>query len=192
VHLNGYETFQDVVARLPHFLEEVYTRNHRNAVAFRLSDLRSYRRSCRMPESTTLLRSLVQTTIDSAEGYDRAAEHAKAPELKRVLRDAAAKRRQLVADLNAELVRLGGERQERGSTSGAAHQIWTRISTAFKDKDEAAAERVEEGEDYIEKKFREALDNKDWEPATLRVLQQAHAQVKEGERLTDRLKERYD
>ncbi len=145
-----------------------------------------------MPESTTLLTSLVQTTIDSAEGYERAAEHAKAPELKRVLRDAAAKRRQLVADLNAELVRLGGERQERGSTSGAAHQIWTRISTAFKDKDEAAAERVEEGEDYIEKKFREALDRKDWEPATLRVLQRAHAQVKEGERLTDRLEDRYD
>ena len=25
VHLNGYETFADVAARLPHFLEEVYT-----------------------------------------------------------------------------------------------------------------------------------------------------------------------
>ncbi|MDX6749679.1 PA2169 family four-helix-bundle protein [Geminicoccaceae bacterium 1502E] len=145
-----------------------------------------------MSESTTLLTSLVQTTIDSAEGYERAAEHAKAAELKQVLRDQAARRRQLVNDLNTELVRLGGERQERGTTSGAAHRIWTQVSTAFKDNDEAAAERVEEGEDYLEKKFREALDRSDWEPATLRVLQQAHAQVKEGERLTDRLEDRYD
>lgn len=145
-----------------------------------------------MPGSTTLLTSLVQTAIDSAEGYDRAAEHAKSPELKQVLRDAATQRRRLVADLNAELVRLGGERQERGSTTGAAHHIWTRISTAFKDKDEAAAERVEEGEDYLEKQFREALDRKDWDPATLRILQQAHAHIKEGERLTDRLEDRYD
>ena len=145
-----------------------------------------------MPDSKTLLTSLVQMTIDSAEGYERAAENAKAPELKQVLRDQAAKRRQLVADLNPELVRLGGERQERGTTTGAAHQIWTRISTAFKDKDEAAAERVEEGEDYLEKQFREALGRKDWDPATLRVLQEAHARVKEGERLTDRLEDRYD
>jgi uncharacterized protein (TIGR02284 family) len=124
--------------------------------------------------------------------YESAAEHAKPPALKQVLRDQAAKRRQLGGDLNAELVRLGGERQKRGTTSGAAHQIWTRVSTAFKDKDEAAAERVEEGEDYIEKKFRQALDRKDWDPTTLTVLQHAHAQVKEGERLTDRLEDRYD
>ena len=145
-----------------------------------------------MADTTKILTSLVQTTIDSAEGYENAAEQAKAPQLKQVLREQAAKRRSLVADLNSELVRLGGDRQERGSTTGTAHQLWTRITTAFKDKDKAAAERVEEGEDYIEKKFREALDNKDWDPATLRVLQQAHAQVKEGERLSDRLEDLYD
>ena len=31
-----------------------------------------------------------------------------------------------------------------------------------------------------------------WDPITLRVLQQAHAQVKQGNRLTDRLGDRYD
>jgi len=145
-----------------------------------------------MTDSTGKLTSLVQMTIDSAQGYQRAAEHAGAPELKKVLQDQAADRRQLAAVLNGELVRVGGERQQSGTTSGAAHQIWTRITTAFKDRDEAAAERVEEGEDYLEKQFREALDRKDWDPVTLAVLQQAHAQIQEGERLTDRLEERYD
>ena len=96
-----------------------------------------------MPEETSLLISLVQTAIDSAETYQRAVEHAVTPELKQVLRDQAAKRRQLVDDLNAELVRLGGERQERGTTGGVAHQIWIRIRSALKDEDRAATERVE-------------------------------------------------
>jgi uncharacterized protein (TIGR02284 family) len=149
-------------------------------------------KECNMPDSKSLLVPLVQMTIDSAEGYEAAAENATAPELKQVLRDQATKRRQLVADLNTELVRLGGERQERGTMTGAAHQIWTRISTAFKNKDEAAAERVEEGEDFLEKRFREALGRKEWDPATLQVLQDAHARISEGERLTDRLEDRYD
>ena len=173
-------------------VSDIAARNHRYAVAFRANDLPGYRKEVNMADAKKQLSSLVQMVIDSAEGYESAAENARAPELKQVLRDQAAKRRQLIADLNAELVRLGGERQERGTTTGAAHQIWTRISAAFKDKDEAAAERVEEGEDYLEKQFREALDRKDWDPATLRILQQAHAHIKEGERLTDRLEDRYD
>lgn len=145
-----------------------------------------------MADRIKLLTSLVQTTIDSAEGYERAADHAKSNDLKQVLRNAAVERRQLVEKLNKELVRLGGQRQDSGSTTGKAHQLWTRISTAFKDKNEAATERVEEGEDYIDNRFREALDEKDWDPTTRQVLQEAHAQVKQGERLTDQLKERYD
>ena len=145
-----------------------------------------------MTNAIDTLRSLTQTAIDSAEGYEKASENANSAGLKQVLTDAAARRRSLVADLNAELVRLGGERQERGSTAGSLHHAWTRISDAFKDGDEAASERVEEGEDYIEKKFREALDAGDWDPQTRELLQRAHGEIAEGERLTDRLEEQYD
>lgn len=145
-----------------------------------------------MANAVSKLQTLTQTAIDSAEGYERAAETAKTPSLQTVLRDAGQKRRRLVDQLNAEIVRLGGDRQERGSASGSAHHIWTRISDAFGSGDEKATERVEEGEDYIEKKFREALDDSDFTPETREVLRRAHAEIEEGERMTDRLEEQYD
>lgn len=145
-----------------------------------------------MTTTASNLESLIRITIDSAEGYERAAETAKSEQLKQVLREQSKKRRDTVAELNEELVRIGGNAQERGSAAGAVHHVWTRISDAFSDGDEAATERVEEGEDYIESKFREALDHNDWDPRTREILQRAHSQIAEGERLTDRLEERYD
>jgi uncharacterized protein (TIGR02284 family) len=145
-----------------------------------------------MSDDLKTLEKLTDIAVDSAKGYEAAAERAEAPGLKSVLREQAAKRRSLVAELNAEIARLGGAARESGSSLGAAHRAWTSISTAFGDKNENAAEAVEEGEDYIEKQFREALEKGTFQPATREVLVRAHAQIAEGERLTDRLEDQYD
>ena len=145
-----------------------------------------------MADAIRKLQSLTQVTIDSAQGYETAAERAKTPHLKQVLSEAGAKRRRLVDRLNGELVRLGGDRQTSGSASGTAHHVWTRISDAFGNGDEKATDRVEEGEDYLEEKFRDAAADGDFSPDTLELLRGAHAEVKEGERMTDRLEEQYD
>ena len=145
-----------------------------------------------MANALKVLETLTDTAIDSAKGYETAADLAKTPALSTVLRDQAAKRRQLITDLNAEITRLGGGPRTSGSTTGAAHRAWTAITDAFSKGDEEAAERVEEGEDYIEKKFREALEKDDFDPRTREVLVRAHAQIAEGERLTDRLEKQYD
>lgn len=145
-----------------------------------------------MTKGLNTLQTLTDTTIDSAIGYEKAAERAKSTTLKETLQKQATKRRKLVDDLNNEIVRLGGEARDTKSFSGSVHHVWTNISTMFEDRDEAAAERVEEGEDYIETKFREALDNKDFEPQTHQLIQRAHGEIAEGERLTDALEDQYD
>lgn len=140
----------------------------------------------------SILETLTDTAVDSVMGYEAAAEKAKNPGLKQTLREQAAKRRETVRILNDEIVRLGGERREKGSTMGAAHRAFTRLADAFQDSNESAVDRVEEGEDYIEKKFREALDHVDLAPETRIVVERAHVEISAGERLADRLEKQFD
>lgn len=145
-----------------------------------------------MTTALSTLQTLTDTAVDSAIGYETAAEKAKNAALKQTLQEQAGKRRDTVRTLNEEIVRLGGERRESGSTMGAAHRAFTSLAAAFEDNDEAAAERVEEGEDYIDKKFVEALRNTDFTPETRRVVERAHAEIQEGERISDRLKRQFN
>ncbi|NNC71788.1 MAG: PA2169 family four-helix-bundle protein [Sphingomonadaceae bacterium] len=145
-----------------------------------------------MTKGLSKLESLTDTALDSAIGYEKAAEKAESASLTQTLQEQAGKRRQLVNDLNAEIVRLGGEARESRTFTGTVHHIWTDLSGLFENGDEAAAERVEEGEDYIAKKFEEALEHGEFDPQTRTVIERACAEVKEGERLTDRLEALHD
>jgi len=62
----------------------------------------------------------------------------------------------------------------------------------FEKGDEAAAERVEEGEDYLRKKFEEAMKEQDIDPVSRVAIEKAYLEVKEGERLTNQLAHQYD
>ncbi len=145
-----------------------------------------------MTKGLSTLETLTDTAVDSALGYETAAEKADNPGLKQTLREQAAKRRETVRMLNEEILRLGGDRREKGSTLGAAHRAFTSLADAFQDSNKAAAERVEEGEDYIEKKFREALERAEFTPETRSVVQRAHGEISAGERLADRLEKQFD
>lgn len=145
-----------------------------------------------MEATRNTLKSLVETTFDSVEGYRKAAETAKSPQLKGVLTQQAQKRQATLDALNQELVRVGGEQVTGGTTAGGLHRLWVDITSMFEKGDAAAAERVEEGEDYLCKKFDEALKHQDLDPAARGAIEKAYLEVKEGERLTDQLAHQYD
>lgn len=142
--------------------------------------------------ANSVLKTLTDTAFDSVEGYRKAAEKANSPQLKRALEQRSEKRQQTVSQLNAEVQRQGGEMVTEGSTTGEAHQLWMSIAHAFEDGDEAAAERVEEGEDYLKDKFESALEDDDLDPQSRSVVQQCYAEICEGERFGDMISEQYD
>ena len=145
-----------------------------------------------MSSDLSKLQTLTDTAIDSVKGYRTAAERAEHPVLKQKLAKQATKRQETVNLLNREITRLGGEPRSDGSTAGAVHRAWASLTDAIGDSNENAAERAEEGEDYIAKKFEEAIKDGELSPATLDVVRKAYTEIKEGERLTDALDEKFD
>lgn len=145
-----------------------------------------------MTDTRTVLKTLADTTFDSAEGYRKAADKASSTHLKQLLMRRAEQRGNVLERLNAELVRHGGERVTSGTTSGELHRMWTGLTDMFENGDEAAAERVEEGEDYLAGKFEKALESKDLDPQARTTIKACFTEVKEGERFGDMLEKAYD
>lgn len=137
--------------------------------------------------SQTVLESLIDTVYDSVEGYRKAADVARSDQIRSVFETQRARRQQTLDSLNAELVRLGGSLVTHGTLSGSLHRVWVDITSLFGSDDKTAVERVEEGEDYLARKFEEALEHADLDPQTRSVIQSAYAEIRQDERLADRL-----
>lgn len=140
-----------------------------------------------MTHSRTVLETLIDTVYDSIEGYRRAAETADNRGLKTVFSNQIDRRRRTLEMLNQELGRLGGQVLTKGTMTGALHQLWLKIADAFENGDEAAIDRVQEGEEYLAGKFEAALDHTDLEPQTRAVIEQALSEIREGESLANQL-----
>lgn len=137
------------------------------------------------------LKSLTQITYDSVDGYRKATEVAKSPALKRALEARREKRSATLAALNSGLQELGEEPITSTSMKGDAHQLFMEITEAVKNGDSAAANRVEEGEDYLAEQFRIALDTTEFDAQTKGWVTTALAEISEGERFGDMIEKQY-
>ena len=142
--------------------------------------------------SSTTFKSLTGTTFDSVEGYRKAAEKADSPQLKQALNQRLQQREQTLRQMNAELERQGDELVTKGTMAGEAHQMFASISDMFESGDEAAAERVEEGEDYIKNKFQEAIESNQLEAQERAVVERCYNEICEGEQFGDMIEKQYD
>lgn len=136
------------------------------------------------------LNSLIETTIDSADGYEQAAATEKVGDLAQTFRQFASERRSVVAELRSHVVRLGGTPEDDGSLLAAAHRQFLNLRSAFDSDTRTAINEVERGEDFIKGKYEAAL-REDLSPDVRQAIQRAYESVRAGHDLISAMKHRF-
>ena len=131
---------------------------------------------------TTTVNTLIATTLDSVDGYRKAAEEAGSHRLAAAFRERAAERETVVRDLQ-QLVRAhGGNPEDDGTILAAAHRAFLGLRDMFTSArdDEAIIAEVERGESYLAGKYEAAMKATDLNPDVKAAVSKAYASVKSG------------
>jgi uncharacterized protein (TIGR02284 family) len=104
------------------------------------------------------LNKLIDTCKDGEDGFRSAAEHVKSEHLRSVFRERAESCRQGAAELQAVVIRCGGKPDTHSSAPGTLHRGWVSLKSMLTgDKDQAALNECERGEDAALARYRDAL-----------------------------------
>lgn len=136
------------------------------------------------------LNSLIETTLDSANGYKEAAENTESPQFRSMFAERSTRRMDLVRQLQQEVRTFGGEPETDQSLMGKMHNKFVDLKTALTGgpDDKAVINEVERGEDVIKAKYEAALRDDDL-PATVRdVVTNAYTAIKADHDEVSRLK----
>jgi uncharacterized protein (TIGR02284 family) len=127
-----------------------------------------------------ILNGLIETTLDSADGYSEAARDADNPAYKTLFQRWAIERRQIVDDLQGQVRILGGAPEDDGSVLGAGHRMFLKLKDLVTQGDESVIDEVERGEDFIKAKYEDAIDDDEVSPAVRDAVMRAYDSVKSG------------
>jgi len=129
----------------------------------------------------TVLNGLIETTIDSIDGYRRSAQEASSSRFSAGFLDRASEREEVARKLRDEVRRLGGTPENDGSVLAAAHRAFLSIKDKVTGSDDAAViAEVDHGETYLANKWEAALKDDRLSPGTRSVIQQCYDSVREG------------
>lgn len=124
------------------------------------------------------LNSLIETTLDSADGYGEAAQDSS--RYSSVFQSRASERRAAAARLQQEVRALGGTPEEDGTVLAKAHRLFVNLRNSISSGDTAVVDEVERGEDHIKAKFEEALADSGISVSTRSAIQEVYGSVKSG------------
>ncbi|MES2833128.1 MAG: PA2169 family four-helix-bundle protein [Pseudomonadota bacterium] len=127
-----------------------------------------------------LLNSLIETTLDSADGYREAAKESDNPRFQSLFEQRSFERQQVAEDLRSTVTSLGGKAEDDGSILAKAHRAFLDIKHALLRDEQAVVNSVENGEDFIKAKFEKALEDSDVSPSTRDAIRRAYDSVRSG------------
>lgn len=127
-----------------------------------------------------VLNGLIETTIDSADGYAKAAEDAKNPRVAELFRRWATDRSQVVTTLRQSVRQEGGKPEDDGTVLGSAHRMFVGLRASMSKDDKAVIEEVERGEDHIKSKYEDALKDEKLSTGAREVIQRCYTSVRAG------------
>ena len=140
-------------------------------------------------KDVNVLNDLMETVIDSIDGYESAADTAENPGVSQAFGNCAARRRQVLEKLRTSVTASGAEPCDDGSLLAKAHRSLMNLSALVENDTEAAVEAVETGEDHLRKKFEEAHRDRELSSEAQRIIDDCLKTIREDERLSDRLAE---
>jgi uncharacterized protein (TIGR02284 family) len=138
----------------------------------------------------SVLNSLIETTIDSVDGYRRSAQEATNSRFSSEFLSRASEREEVVSKLREEVRRLGGNPEDDGSVLAAAHRAFLSLRDKVTGSDDTAViAEVDHGESYLANKWETALQDGSLSPQTRSLVQQCYDSVREGRDTFRRLHE---
>ncbi len=139
-----------------------------------------------------VLNSLIETTLDSANGYREAAENATSPEFKTLFSDRSQRRMALSQQLQQEVRSFGGEPEDTQSVLGRLHNNFVDLKNAVTGggtSDKAVIDEVARGEDMIKAKYEAAAQDNDLPLSVRDLVNQAYGSIRSDHDDISRLKQ---
>lgn len=127
-----------------------------------------------------ILNDLIETTIDSVDGYAEAAKDTDNAQLRDMFLARTTERRQVTARLREAVRREGGEPADDGTVLASAHRVFVGLRASMSRGDKAVVEEVERGEDHLKSKYEDALKDEKLSMSARETIQQAYASVRQG------------
>lgn len=127
-----------------------------------------------------VLNSLIETTLDSANGYEEAAENIPDGQLKTLFAERSRRRLDLSRQLQEEVRTFGGTPEHDQSMLGKAHNKFVDLKNAVMGgaSEKAVIDEVERGEDVIKGKFEQAMRDNDLPANARAVVSQAYESIR--------------
>ena len=129
----------------------------------------------------SVLNSLIETTIDSVDGYRRSAQEATNSRFSAAFLERANEREEVVRQLRDRVRQLGGNPEDDGSVLAAAHRAFLSLRDKVTGSDDTAViAEVDHGESYLNGKWETALGDSALSQDTRSLIQRCYDSVRSG------------